>query len=159
MNPVKPTAPRSGTMLGGVFVITILLSLVLCIFSLLTFYRARTDYNYLSRTAQTVTKFYEADALAEYHLQALSALAENTDLQHAPDVMTAYLDENEISANWAEEDCVLSFSIPAGEQGNLSCQLTLSEGQGKTVITLSKRCLESLPFPDDEQTLNLFIPD
>lgn len=135
---MRPQAVKGGgVFIGGPTVLTVLLTLCLCCFALLTWYKAKVDYDYTTRAAQTVNEFYETDLRAEELLAQLAPIADSMIPGMAGPAMVQLLAQQDISGVWDGGASNLTFSIPAGVQGDLRLILHLREQPRSSVCTIT----------------------
>lgn len=152
--PTRAAPAASAAFMGGPTVLTVLLSLILCCFALLTWYRARTDYQYAARSALTVSEYYAADSRAdELIAQVAEALRSNPPAQVGMD-MAALFSTQGLESKWDEGTRTLHCTIPAGLQGDLELRLRLT-ARGAEVLS---RVVRGENSEAEENTLTVILP-
>lgn len=128
--------------IGSSSLLVIFLVLCLATFAVLTLSSARSDYSFSERLAEHRKTYYEASAKAEAVVDGVDEVLEQTASLHAvddPAVFRKYLESVEaaldgqqiegisVETRLAEEECTVSFQVPADERQELTVILQVTD--------------------------------
>lgn len=152
----QPKPSTGGVFLGGPTILTVLLTLCLCCFALLTWFQARTDYGYAVRSAQTVTDFYEADRTVDTLLSETASLLKQAAISDAGAELERAMTGENSTAVYDFDTQTVTLTVPAGIQGDLQVVFQLHERDGGTGLAILSRRVLAQNVEESEQHLNVF---